>query len=70
MDTDFDTQRYQEGWSQANVWADNGGRLERDPPASDEAFENGFADRLNELRIAQRPTSSSFILSQSTRGNL
>lgn len=58
MDTEFDKRRYQEGEAQADVWAANGGRLDRDPPASDEAFENGYADRLSELRIAQQSNAA------------
>lgn len=50
----FDEQRYQEGRVKADEWATSGGRLDRDPPASDEAFENGYADRLHELRQQSR----------------
>jgi len=51
----FDESRYLEGLSKADEWAASGGRLDRDPPVSDEAFENGYADRLNELRQKSRP---------------
>ena len=54
MSNSFDEQRYNEGRAKADAWASAGGQLQRDPPASDEAFENGYADRLNELREQSR----------------
>lgn len=50
----FDELRYREGRAKAEEWANSGGRLDRDPPVSDEAFENGFADRIHELREKTR----------------
>lgn len=54
MDSTFDQQRYNEGRIKADEWMASGGRLDREPPASDESFENGYADRLNELREQSR----------------
>ena len=59
MISTFDQQRYNEGRVKAGEWVASGGRLDREPPASDEPFENGYADRLNELREQSRVSKGS-----------
>lgn len=48
--TAFDKRRYQEGQDAAKRWVAAGGDLMANPPESDEAYENGFADFLAETR--------------------
>lgn len=52
LSTANDERRYQEGQESAKRWMAAGGDLMADPPASDEAYENGFADTLAEARRA------------------
>ncbi len=53
LSTAFDERRYKEGQESARRWIDAGGELMANPPASDEAYENGFADTLAEARRAK-----------------
>ncbi len=48
-----DAKRYAEGRWQAEFWIASGGRLDADGPDKDEAFYNGFIDRLREEREAR-----------------
>lgn len=54
MVTSFESKRYEDGKIKADQWVASGGGLDREPPKSDEAFENGYADRLHELRKAEK----------------
>ena len=53
LSTVFDERRYKEGQESAKRWIAAGGDLMANPPASDEAYENGFADTLADARRAE-----------------
>jgi hypothetical protein len=52
----MNNERYAQGVELANKWVAYGCSLMANPPGSDEAFDNGFCDRLSQLAEKAKPS--------------